>query len=158
MQRGRSAFNSQSLFTCLLAVAFRRKHTGKPLAPCLNKPPHHWKCILHTEGCHHRNGCSQLQNMAAPTSHRSCVCMDLGFIPATHCPEHWTILQRTIVSFCLNYSVENNWNNLLRHLNAAGCSNAWMLQNALLYISALSVFGQRSHQTGIVLSSSHSCA
>lgn len=124
---GCSAFNSQSFFTCLQAVAFRHKHIRKPLTPRLNKPPQHWKCISHTEGCHHRNGCSQLQNMAAPTSHCSCVCMYLGFIPATHFREHWTILRRTIVSFCLNYPVENNRNILLRHINAAGCSNAWIL-------------------------------
>lgn len=124
---GRSAFHSQSLFTCLQAGAFRHKHIRKPLPPCLTKPPQHWKWILHTEGCHHRKGCSQLQNMAAPTSPCSCVCIYLGFIPATHFCEHWTILQRTIVSFCLNYPVENNRNILLRHINAAGCSNAWIL-------------------------------
>lgn len=121
---GCSSFEPQSLFTCLQAVAFRHKHIPKPLIPGLNKHAQHWKCILHTEGCHQRNSGLQLQNMAAPTSHCSCVCMYLGFTPATHFPEHWTILQRTIVSFCLNYPVENNQKIRLRHINAAGCSNA----------------------------------
>lgn len=120
-----------SIFIHLFAGGCIQMQTPwKPLARRLNKPPQHWKCILHTEGCHHRNGCSQLQNMAAPTSQRSCVCMDLGFKPATHQREHWPILQRTTASFCLNYPDENNGNILLRHVNAAGCSRAWTLLNA----------------------------
>ena len=108
---------------CLQAVAFRPKHIWKQLSPCLNKSP--TTLEMHFAR-HHRNGCLQLQNMAAPTSHCSCVCMFLGFISSTHFCKHWTILQHTIVSFCLNYPVENNRNILLRRRNAAGCSNAWI--------------------------------
>lgn len=150
MQRN-AARSSLSLYSPVCRQSHSDTNTFQSLS-FLNKPAQHWKCILHTEGCHQRNSGLQLQNMAAPTSHCSCVCMYLGFTPATHFPEHWTILQRTIVSFCLNYPVENNQKIRLRHINAAGCSNAW-----ILYI-AISVSGQRSHQTGIVLSSSHSCA
>lgn len=106
-------FDSQSLLTCLQAVAkqpFTLRCPKSLFASCLENPRPPTPAALEVYSAHRRlrKDRSQLQTQAAPTSPCSCVCMHLGFIPATHFLQHWNILQRTTASFCLHHPVENN--------------------------------------------------
>lgn len=151
-------FDSQSLLTCLQAVAkqpFTLRCPKSLFASGLENPPLPPARSAGSVFCTQKAQKGPFAAADSGCTHLSLLmCMYASGFYTSH-PLSSTLEHSSAYnSFLLSTSPRREQ---LHPSEAAGCSVAWRMSDPFLPI-AICVSGRRSHQTGIVLSLSHSCA